>query len=90
MLVGSKQGQDAFNPKKGSIPARTDADRSLYDIYLNYSIDQFKSDKLVPSIVHGAAAPEAFVTAYDNALNVFSADLNTKTLIQALVDAATT
>ena len=25
-IVGSKEGQDAFNPAKGSIPARTDAD----------------------------------------------------------------
>ena len=27
-IVGSKEGQDAFNPPKGSIPARTDADLS--------------------------------------------------------------
>ena len=30
-VCGSKAGQDAFNPKKGSISARTDSDASLYD-----------------------------------------------------------
>ena len=32
-LAASREGQDAFNPKKGSIPSRTDGDRSLYDEY---------------------------------------------------------
>jgi glucose/mannose transport system substrate-binding protein len=86
-LIGSKEGQDTFNPKKGSIPARTDANKSLYDAYLQWSIDQFANDKLMPSIVHGAATNEAFTTDYDNALNVFAADLNVKTLTQSLNDA---
>lgn len=88
-VVGSKDGQDAFNPKKGSIPARTDADKSLYDEYLKWSIDQFGTARLAPSIVHGAAANESFITGYDNALNVFSADKDLKTLTQALTDALT-
>jgi glucose/mannose transport system substrate-binding protein len=33
-VAGSIEGQDAFNPVKGSIPARTDADRGLYGEYL--------------------------------------------------------
>lgn len=86
-VCGSKEGQDAFNPAKGSIPARTDADRSLYDVYLQYSIDAFGTDALAPSIVHGAAAPEAYMLAYGNALNVFSADLDVQTLTTALTDA---
>ena len=87
-VCGSKAGQDAFNPKKGSIPARTDADLSLYDTYLKYSIEHFASDKLAPSVVHGAAANEAFMSAYGNALNVFGADLNVDTLVQSLQDAS--
>ena len=87
-VCGSKEGQDAFNPAKGSIPARTDADRSLYDVYLQYSIDAFGTETLAPSIVHGAAAPEAYMLAYGNALNVFSADLDAQTLATALTDAA--
>jgi glucose/mannose transport system substrate-binding protein len=86
-VAGSREGQDAFNPKKGSIPARTDADTSLYDEYLKYSISAFGSEKLAPSIVHGAAAPEAYMTEYGNALNVFAADLDVETMVQALIDA---
>jgi glucose/mannose transport system substrate-binding protein len=87
-VCGSKEGQDAFNPKKGSIPARTDADKSLYDEYLVFSIDRFATDKLAPSVVHGAAAPEAYMTEYGNALNVFGSDLDVETLVQSLQDAA--
>jgi glucose/mannose transport system substrate-binding protein len=87
-VCGSKDGQDAFNPKKGSIPARNDADKSLYDEYLKFSIDQFATVKLAPSVVHGAAAPEAYMTSYGNALNVFGSDLDVETLVQALVDAS--
>jgi glucose/mannose transport system substrate-binding protein len=86
-ICGSKEGQDAFNPAKGSIPARTDADKSLYDEYLQYSIDAFGSETLAPSVVHGAAAPEAYMTSYGNALNVFAADLDVETLVVSLQDA---
>ncbi len=85
---GSKAGQDAFNPKKGSIPARTDPDKSKYDKYLQYSIERFAQDTLVPSVVHGAAANERYMTAYGNALNVFSADRDKEALREALLDAA--
>lgn len=54
-ICGSKEGQDAFNPIKGSIPARTDADRELYDDYLKSAMDDFSKDKIVPSLIHGAA-----------------------------------
>jgi len=33
-IISSVEGQDTFNPIKGSIPARIDADKSLYDDYL--------------------------------------------------------
>ncbi|HEU4324068.1 MAG TPA: extracellular solute-binding protein [Roseiflexaceae bacterium] len=87
-VCGSREGQDAFNPAKGSIPARTDADKSLYDEYLQFSIERFGADTLAPSIVHGAAANEAYMTSYGNALNVFASDLDVDTLMQSLQDAA--
>jgi glucose/mannose transport system substrate-binding protein len=87
-VCGSREGQDAFNPAKGSIPARTDADKSLYDEYLKFSIDQFGSTKLAPSIVHGAAAPESYMTSYGNALNVFASDVDVDSLVQTLQDSA--
>jgi glucose/mannose transport system substrate-binding protein len=86
-VCGSKEGQDAFNPVKGSIPARTDADKSLYDEYLQWSIDQFAANKLAPSAAHGAATTNAYQTAYHNALEVYSADLDVRALTDALVAA---
>ena len=63
-VCGSREGQDAFNPIKGSIPARTDPDLSKYDEYLLYAMESFKTNTLVPSIQHGAAAKQSFVTDY--------------------------
>lgn len=41
-VLGSVEGQDVFNPLKGSIPARVDADVSKYDIYGKTTIEDFK------------------------------------------------
>jgi glucose/mannose transport system substrate-binding protein len=88
-VVGSKEGQDTFNPIKGSIPARSDADKSLYGEYLQWSIDQFAEDTLVPSAVHGAVGPEPYLVAYGDALVAFSKDLDEAKLLQSLKAAAT-
>ena len=70
-LIGSQEGQDAFNPIKGSIPARTDADRSLYDEYLLSAMDDFSSNDIVPSVAHGSAASESWLTSINDIVNVF-------------------
>jgi glucose/mannose transport system substrate-binding protein len=87
-LCGSKEGQDAFNPKKGSIPARTDADLSKYDEYLQSAIKDFGSLKLAPSAAHGASTTNAYQDVYHNSLEVFSSDLDERALLQTLKDAA--
>jgi glucose/mannose transport system substrate-binding protein len=88
-VCGSKEGQDAFNPAKGSIPARTDADMSLYTDYHKWAMEKWKTDTLVPSIVHGAAAGLAFMTDYMNAINVFASSKNAEETKAALIQAAT-
>jgi glucose/mannose transport system substrate-binding protein len=72
-IISSKAGQDTFNPIKGSIPARLDADKSKYDPYLTSAMEDFASDTLSPSIVHGSAAPEGFITAMNDTINEFIA-----------------
>jgi glucose/mannose transport system substrate-binding protein len=72
-VCGSKEGQDAFNPLKGSIPARKDADLSKYDEYQKQAITDFASNKIVGSIVHGAAAKESFVNDFNNVIAEFVA-----------------
>ena len=70
-IIASKEGQDTFNPIKGSIPARLDADKSKYDPYLTDTMNDFANDTLTPSIVHGSAAPEGFITAMNDTINSF-------------------
>lgn len=71
-VCGSREGQDAFNPIKGSIPARTDPDLSVYDEYLLSAMEDFKSNTLVPSIQHGAAAKQSFVLDYAIGINILA------------------
>jgi glucose/mannose transport system substrate-binding protein len=87
-LCGSREGQDAFNPIKGSIPARNDADLTKYDDYLKQTIDAFKTDTIVGSIQHGAAAPQAFVSDYDGIMGTLLASKDIEGSAKQLVDAA--
>ncbi|MBY9003056.1 MAG: carbohydrate ABC transporter substrate-binding protein [Candidatus Lokiarchaeota archaeon] len=65
-VVASKDGQDAFNPLKGSISARTDANVTKYGPYQTSAITDFNAidisptSYMFPSVVHGSGAPEAF------------------------------
>ncbi|CAB4649537.1 unannotated protein [freshwater metagenome] len=66
-VCGSKEGQDAFNPKKGSISVRTDSDLTLYDSYLQAAAAEWKVDRLVGSTVHGVNGNNALMAAYSAA-----------------------
>jgi glucose/mannose transport system substrate-binding protein len=57
-LLASDAGQNAFNPKKGSIPARITDDLSGYDEYLSSAYSAFTSGEIVGSFTHGAAATQ--------------------------------
>ena len=69
--LASVEGQDAFNPKKGSIPARVDADLSKYDVYSQAAIADFGTLELVPSKANGPATLPAFLSPFTDAINVF-------------------
>ncbi len=86
-VCGSKEGQDAFNPLKGSIPARMDGDRSLYDVYLQSAMDDFKTNKIVPSLTHGAAASEGWVTAFSDVMTLFVSDKDVAAAQQGMTKA---
>ena len=88
--IGSKEGQEAFNPLKGSIPARTDVDRAKFGPYHNWSMDSFAKDTLVPTVVHGSAAPADFQQALNDAVTTFIVDKNVDAFATALVKAAQT
>jgi glucose/mannose transport system substrate-binding protein len=75
-LAGSKEGQDAFNPFKGSIPARNDANRNLYDVYLQSAMIDWSKDKIVGSIYHGVVANDSWKADINDALGLFLIDKN--------------
>src|SRR6266566_3194751 len=74
--IGSKEAQEAFNPLKGSIPARTDFNKSKLNPSHRGPLEEFAKDSLLPSCVHGGAAPEAFQKALNNAVSSFVQDKN--------------
>jgi glucose/mannose transport system substrate-binding protein len=89
-LVGSKEGQEAFNPLKGSICARTDCDATLFDPYLQSAMDDWKTDTIVPSLAHGAAASQGWVEEINDAATAFVTDLDVAAFQGRLADACVT
>ena len=87
-FLGSKKAQDTFNPLKGSIPARKDANPKLYDTYLKYALSQWKGDSLAGSLTHGVVANNKWNTDIDSALGLFLQTKNVARFQSALVTAA--
>lgn len=96
-VCGSKAGQEAFNPAKGSICSRTDCDNAAFKAipetydYLTAAAEEWKTARIVPSMVHGAATYESWLTAFKDTITLFvsSGDVaKTQTSLAALcVDA---
>jgi glucose/mannose transport system substrate-binding protein len=86
-LAASREGQDAFNPKKGSIPSRIDGDRTLYDDYQKSAMDSFRTDTIVPSVTHGAAASEGWLAMIQDTMSIFVCDFNIDKATAGLVAA---
>jgi glucose/mannose transport system substrate-binding protein len=82
-ICGSQAGQDAFNPVKGSIPARSDADVSLYDTYLQSAMADWASNTIVGSLTHGVVANDSWKTLINDALGVYLTDTTAVETFQA-------
>lgn len=87
-VLGSKEGQVAFNLKKGSIPARTDVDKSLFPEYQRSAMDDWLKHEIVPSVMHGAAASEGWVTEFKDVISLFVARPDVKVTQKALINIA--
>ncbi|MFX1255888.1 MAG: ABC transporter substrate-binding protein [Promethearchaeota archaeon] len=93
-VVGSKAGQDAFNPIKGSISARTDADTTKYGDYQQAAMADFAdisesaNKYMFPSVVHGSGAPESFKVKLSDIMSAFVTNLNVATAASAIAQAA--
>jgi glucose/mannose transport system substrate-binding protein len=89
-VAGSKEGQEAFNPVKGSICARTDCDPNLFNAYLKTAIDDWAADTIVGSLTHGVVAADPFKAKIDTANGLFLSDKDVAAFQAALVDAYAT
>ncbi|NMD46945.1 MAG: extracellular solute-binding protein [Propionibacterium sp.] len=87
-LIGSADGQKAFNLAKGSIPARTDVPSTDFPPYQQSAMAAFKSDKIAPSIAHGAAVSQSWNSDISSAISKFYGSKNQATLIADLVAAS--
>lgn len=86
-VAGSQAGQDAFNPVKGSIPARTDGNRDLYGEYLLSAMDDWNNNTVVGSLAHGVVANDSWKSEIDTALGLFLTNQDVAAFQSALVAA---
>jgi glucose/mannose transport system substrate-binding protein len=89
-IAASKAGQEAFNPLKGSICARTDCDQSLFSEYSQNAAKDWLSNTVVGSLTHGVVAAPAWKTQIDTALKLFLADTSKTADFQTALAAACT
>jgi glucose/mannose transport system substrate-binding protein len=74
---GSKDGQKRFNPKKGSIPPRTDVSSDAFGPFLTRQMDEFaNSDAQPPSIQHGLAIAPDKRSSLVSAFSTFISNYN--------------
>jgi glucose/mannose transport system substrate-binding protein len=72
-VAASKEGQEAFNPLKGSICARTDCDQKLFSEYSQDAAKDWTSNVVVGSLMHGVVAAPAWATSIGTAVGLFQA-----------------
>ncbi len=82
-MLGSLEGQDTFNPLKGSISARVDSDLSKYNVYLQSAANDWRTNKIVGSLAHGVVANERFMNDFATVMDIFLASKNAEAAANA-------
>jgi glucose/mannose transport system substrate-binding protein len=88
---GSQEGQDSFTTVKGAIPPRAQVglqERTLFDTYLQWSLDEWVKDTIVGSLTHGVVAPGAWNNDILTVIGAYLTDGNITRLQAGLVSAA--
>src|SRR5690606_26403360 len=88
LTCGNVEAQTAFAPFKGAIPARTDADTSGFNEYMQWSANDFGNGDVVGSMAHSQAASPQFKQSIFDATNAFLASGDTALFQEELVFAA--
>jgi glucose/mannose transport system substrate-binding protein len=81
-LLGSAEGQDIFNPLKGSLPANTSAsidDAELYNAYFQSVYEDWTSNEIVGSLAHEAVGAGEFLNGFSELIAQFSTEKNVET-----------
>jgi glucose/mannose transport system substrate-binding protein len=76
-LLGSAEGQDIFNPLKGSLPANTSAnisDTELYNAYFQSAYEDWTSNDIVGSLAHEAVGAGEFQNGFSELIAQFSSE----------------
>jgi len=69
-FVGTAEAQEIFNPKKGSIPPRSDVSTEPFNEFSTGQIEDFQnSEAQPPSVAHGLAAPPAVQSSLESAIS---------------------
>jgi len=71
VLIGSRDGQDVFDPLAGSISPRLDSDLSHYDAYGRSAALDWRKDRIVASLAGGTAAPAAFSGGFADVISAY-------------------
>ena len=82
-MLGSLEGQDTFNPLKGSISARIDSDLTKYNVYLQSAANDWRTNKIVGSLAHGVVANERFMNDFATVMDIFLASKNAEAAANA-------
>lgn len=82
-LIGSRSGQDTFNPLKGSISPRLDSDLSKYNTYSRSAAHDWQTNRIVGSLVHGVVANERFMNDFATVMEIFLSSRNPQAAAQA-------
>lgn len=72
-FVGTAEAHDIFNPLKGSIAPHLDSDRSMYNAYLQSAAQDWQTNRVVGSLVHGTVAKETFMSNFATVLEIYLA-----------------
>ncbi|WP_265111802.1 ABC transporter substrate-binding protein [Halosolutus halophilus] len=79
--------QERFNPRKGSIPPRTDVPTDEFPPFLQTQMDDFKgSDTQITSIAHGSGLKPDLASQVEEAFAVFTDNWNPDETTQELVE----
>jgi glucose/mannose transport system substrate-binding protein len=82
-MLATPEAEDAFSPIKGSIPPRTDTNRSLYTSIAQSTMDDFAKDELSPA-TNTLVKNAEFVVALNEAMRQFALDRNVDAVMNFL------